>query len=77
MDKQGAICVSPQLSLPAFGMEVQVAYLPKKVYEDEDPDDPVHLSTEHIDELLAFCHSKVGTVFPEEDFEEFVAKQWM
>ena len=27
-------CISPQLSLPAWGMEVQVAYLPEKAYDE-------------------------------------------
>ena len=67
-------CISPQLSLPAFGLEVQVAYLPEKAYAAEDPDDPIHLTTENIDELLAFCHSKVGMQISEEEFEEYVAK---
>ena len=52
-----------------------MAYLPEKAYAaEEDPDDPIHLTTENIDELLAFCHSKVAMKISEEEFEEYVAK---
>ena len=58
-------CISPQLSLPAWGMEVQVAYLPAN---------PKPLSTEDIDELLEFCYSKVGSTYPDDSFEPYVSK---
>ena len=68
-------CISPQLSLPAWGMEVQVAYLPEKAYDEkEDPNEPIALSTEAIDELLALCHSKVGTLYTDDDFDDYVEK---
>ena len=68
-------CLSPYLSLPAWGMEVQVAYLPEKAYAKEDnPDDPAHLSTEDIDIILEFCYQRIGSLRPDEGFEDLVEK---
>ena len=68
-------CISPALSLPAWGMEIQVAYLPELAYApEEDPDEPIALSTEAIDELLAFCQSKVGIMYPDVDWDDYVDK---
>ena len=48
--------------------------MPEKAYDEEDPNEPMALSTESIDELLALCHSKVGTMYPDDAFDEYVAK---
>ena len=34
----------------------------------------MHLTTENIDELLAFCHSKVAMQISEEELDEYVTK---
>ena len=51
-----------------------MAYLPEKAYEEEDPEDPIHLSTDDIDVIIEFCNSKVGSLYPEKEFEDYVAK---
>ena len=71
---QQLICLNPQLSLPTWGMEIQVAYMPVEAYADEDPENPTFLSAKEIDDFLAICHAKVGTEYDINEFQEFVQK---
>ena len=72
---QQLICLNPQLSLPTFGMEIQVAYMPEEAYNDvEDLENPTFLSREEIDDFLAICHAKVGTEYNINEFQEFIQK---
>ena len=72
-------CLSPHLSLAAWGMEVQVAYLPEKAYAKEDnPDDPAHLSTADINIILEFCYQRIGSLrITDDGFKDLVKKTVM
>ena len=67
-------CISPHLSLPAWGMDVQIARLPQECYLPRNEQRPVHLTEEDINFFLAFCYEKVGDCYPDERFETFVEK---
>ena len=58
-----AYCVSPELSLPSWGLEINVAYLPREAYTtdvDASRRRSAFLKPEQIDDLLEFMYGKVG-----------------